>query len=263
MSCKVICIFLRVISYNRKNKHIYKEEEGHWLSRPGVYSYLNSSIFPFGKKILPFGKFISLLPNKSLTFLFVNSRWRFPKSQIVNRVRYYLKNMYRKDKLKKGEILYKGQTTEKINMKGDLYNPEHNKNWNYSLYFFTKPDPCWNYNPESCCDVERKIKEKPSFWIIKYTLLNDLKIVFSDDDYFKGIGGMPLIKDIAEETEKVIKKPMHYEDPENEYPFMRILGEKKYAFSCYENEYEDEEVIIPYNLLQEGHIFKQEIYACI
>lgn len=169
-----------------------------------------------------------------------------------------------RDKLKRGMVLYKGQTIEEINMKGDLYNPEYNKNWNYSLYFFKEPDPCWNYKPAPLYDTKTKtFKKEQPFWVIKYTLLKELQIVFSDDEYFKGSKDYPKpsIRVITEETEKVIKEPMHYKDPESDYPFMRILGEKKYAFSCYENMESDKEIIIPFNLLQGGKIFEQEIYA--
>lgn len=171
--------------------------------------------------------------------------------------------IYEVTTLGRGEKLYKCQSTEIIDFSGSFHNGSvANQNWNDSLYFFIKKEAAIDSYGHTFDETRRVYT---SNYIIECTLNIPLQIVFTDDPTFKT--GCRPIKDIIIYTEKAIekkypKKPskynLHYQEPDTEYRFMYILGQKGFAFSCFENTDEDIEVIIPEPILHNPTLFTQQ-----
>lgn len=162
--------------------------------------------------------------------------------------------MYEVLTLKAGCELYRGQPTPEIDCKANFHNSDvKNQNWNDSLYLFFKKEPA-------------KVGYAGGGYLIKCVLNHSIEYVKCTEEYF-ATGDLPDIAIIVEETEKAIRKEyplredlwkskLNYRNQKEHYSFMLELGNRGFAFSCYENE-EDMELIIPKPLLENGELFTQ------
>lgn len=174
--------------------------------------------------------------------------------------------MYEIRTLKKGCKLYRGQPTPEIDLKANFHNPDiTNQNWNDSLYFMLKKEHAIEYYSKCSSPVDWEERDN---YIIECTLCQDLSIIYSDDF---GKGKDPSIEEIVCGTnQKLIEVgcieivyPSHGAEGEN-FPFMRKLGNRGYAFCCNERADEDGdklkdiiEVIIPEPVLKRPNLFTQ------
>lgn len=164
--------------------------------------------------------------------------------------------MYKVLIIKKGEKIYRCQPEKEIDCFRSFHNPTlKNQNWNDSLYFFREKGPAIDGYGERYDNQGRFLGYN---YLIECILRQDLKIVHSDDEYF-ATGKLPYIGIIVENTEQAIKKEypkdkerhdLQYHNQGADYNFMTKLGNKGFAFSCYENLDKDKEVIIPELLLR-------------
>lgn len=177
--------------------------------------------------------------------------------------------MYEIGTLKKGCELYRGQPTPEIDLKANFHNPDiTNQNWNDSLYFMLKKEHAIEYYGKCAVQLDSVNWEERYNYIIECTLCQNLSIIYSDEF---GKGKDPFIEEIVRGTNEVLKNvgcreiayPSHGAKEEN-FPFMRKLGNRGYAFCCNERADEDGdklkdiiEVIIPEPVLKRPNLFTQ------